>query len=200
MEGRTMGATVSPTSPKAQTTQQDGGRTDSVPPPSTLVRALAQGQAVYFAVTGVWPLVSMRTFEAVTGPKTDHWLVRTVGILVTVIGAVVGLAGWRRRVPPEIPVLAVGSAAGLAAIDVVYVAKGRISPIYLLDALAEAVLIVVWLVAWPLQQREAASGRAEHDHAAGGQVNGSATEDSRVYTGEAAPDVSFPKVPQPSGG
>lgn len=158
-----MAGTVTPTSPEVKPTQQDGGRAVSASPPSTLVRALAIGQAVYFAVTGVWPLVSMRTFEAVTGPKTDHWLVRTVGILVTVIGTVIGLAGWRRRVPPEIPVLAVGSAAGLAAIDVVYVANGRISPIYLLDALAEAVLIVAWLVAWPRQTHHAASIQPEED-------------------------------------
>lgn len=183
MEGRIMMGTVKPTGPEAQPRQQDGGRAASAPPPSTLVRLLALGQAVYFAVTGVWPLVSMRTFEAVTGPKTDHWLVRTVGILVTVIGAVIGLAGWRRRVPPEIPVLAVGSAAGLAAIDVVYVAKGRISPIYLLDALAEAVLIVAWLVAWPQQGRAAAASRDEHAGLSGGAANGYVAEDSRAYAG-----------------
>ena len=37
------------------------------------------------------------------------------------------------------------SAAGLAAIDVYYVSKGRISPVYLLDAVLEAVLLVGWL-------------------------------------------------------
>ncbi len=179
-----MGRTVTATGPEVELARQGGGRTDSVPPPSTLVRALALGQAVYFAVTGVWPLVSMRTFEAVTGPKTDHWLVRTVGILVTVIGAVLGLAGWRRRVPPETAVLAVGSAAGLAAIDVVYVAKGRISPIYLLDALAEAVLIVAWLVAWPLQQGAAASTSSEErEREPAGHSNGYAPQDTQVYVG-----------------
>ena len=29
-------------------------------------------QGAYFLVTGVWPLVSIRSFQAVTGKKTDH--------------------------------------------------------------------------------------------------------------------------------
>ena len=33
----------------------------------------------------------------------------------------------------------------LGTIDVVYVAKRRISPVYLLDALAQAVLLVAWV-------------------------------------------------------
>jgi hypothetical protein len=36
----------------------------------TLV-ALVQG--VYFLLTGVWPIVHLPSFLAVTGPKTDLW-------------------------------------------------------------------------------------------------------------------------------
>ena len=39
------------------------------------------------------------------------------------------------------------SAAGLGLIDVIFVARGRISPVYLLDAAAEAALVVAWAVA-----------------------------------------------------
>jgi hypothetical protein len=92
--------------------------------------------------------VSIGTFQKVTGPKVDLWLVKTAGVLITVVGAVLGLAGRRRRVTLEIALLAVGSAAGLTAIDVVYVAKRRISPIYLLDAVAEVGLIGLWAIAW----------------------------------------------------
>jgi hypothetical protein len=110
---------------------------------------LALGQGVYFLLTGVWPLVSIRTFMAVTGPKTDIWLVKTVGVVVAVIGAVLVLAGWRGAVTPEILLLAVGSAGGLAAIDVWYVARRVIAPIYLLDAALEVGLIVLWVMAGP---------------------------------------------------
>jgi hypothetical protein len=104
-------------------------------------------QSAYYLLTGIWPLISPRTFQKVTGPKTDLWLVKTVGVLVVVIGVVLGLTGARRRHAPETVVLAVGSALGLAAIDIVYVAKGRISRVYLLDALAELLLAGMWAVA-----------------------------------------------------
>lgn len=68
-------------------------------------------------LTVLWSLLSIDTFQKVTGPKTDLWLVKTVGV----IGAVLGVSG-------------------LAAVDVFYVAKGRISPVYLLDAAAELAL------------------------------------------------------------
>jgi hypothetical protein len=108
---------------------------------------LARGQGLYYLLSGVWPLISMRTFEAVTGPKTDRWLVKTVGILVAVIGGVLLVAGRRRRVEPETALLAAGSAAGLAAIDTIYPMRGRISKIYLLDAVAELALVAAWALA-----------------------------------------------------
>ena len=105
---------------------------------------LALAQGVYFALTGVWALVSLGTFMRITGRKTDTWLVKTVGVLVAVIGATLAIAGSRRSPSDEVATLAAGSAAGLAAIDVVYVVKGRISPVYLLDALAEAGILAGW--------------------------------------------------------
>ena len=115
----------------------------------SLADYLALGQSTFYVITGVWPIFSIGTFQKVTGPKTDLWLVKTAGTLIAVIGSVIGLAGYRRRVSPEIGLLAVGSAAGLTAIDVVYVAKKRISPIYLLDAVAEVGLIALWALFWP---------------------------------------------------
>jgi len=108
--------------------------------------ALAQG--TYYVLTGVWSLVHIRSFQAVTGPKTDLWLVKTVGVLVLAIGGVLCSAGLRRQAAPEIPSLAVGSAVGLAGIDVVYVARRRIARIYLLDALAECLFAVFWGLTW----------------------------------------------------
>ena len=106
-------------------------------------RRAAQLQAGYYVVTGIWPLVHRRSFERLTGPKVDFWLVRTVGVLVTAIGT--GLAlGARRRVSRELETTALLAAAGLAAIDVAEVARGRISKIYLGDALLEAMLIAYW--------------------------------------------------------
>jgi hypothetical protein len=74
----------------------------------------------------------------------DFWLVITVGVLVSAIGSVLISAGLRRKDQIEVPMLAIGSAAGLAGIDIAYVARKRISPVYLLDAMAEAVFVVLW--------------------------------------------------------
>jgi len=91
--------------------------------------------------TGVAPFVSRRAFEAVTGPKREWWLVQTVGIAVTAVGAGVLSAAARDRVTPEVKGIATGCAAGLAAIDVVYVRRRRIAPTYLADAAVQAGLM-----------------------------------------------------------
>ena len=113
---------------------------------------LALGQSAFYVLTGIWPIFSIGTFQKVTGPKTDLWLVKTVGLLIVAIGGVVGLAGQKRRISPEIALLAAGRAASLTAIDVVYVTKKRISPIYLLDAVAEVGLISLWALCWPTEK------------------------------------------------
>src|SRR3954469_8589678 len=105
-------------------------------PPSP-ARSVAAAQGAYFLLTGVAPFVSRRGFEAVTGPKREWWLVQTVGALVTVLGASLLSAVRARRVTPEIVGLAAGCAAALAAVDVVFVARRRISPVYLADAALE---------------------------------------------------------------
>jgi hypothetical protein len=106
---------------------------------------LALVQGAYFLATGVWPLVHMRSFEAVTGRKVDKWLVRTVGVLVSTIGATLMTAGAGRAVKRETITLGVGAAAGLAAIDTRYASIGRIAPVYLADAVIEAGLASAWL-------------------------------------------------------
>ncbi len=40
---------------------------------------VSEGQGLYYTVSGLWPLISLRTFTLVTGPKVDLWLVKTVG-------------------------------------------------------------------------------------------------------------------------
>jgi hypothetical protein len=100
---------------------------------------LAQG--AYYVATGVAPFVSRRAFEAVTGPKREWWLVETVGVLVTAVGGGLLGAAARDRVTPELLTIAIGCAGGLAAIDVVYVARGRIAPTYLADAAVQLALL-----------------------------------------------------------
>ncbi|HET9949374.1 MAG TPA: hypothetical protein VFQ22_10675 [Longimicrobiales bacterium] len=94
-------------------------------------------QAAYYALTGAWPIVHMPSFEAVTGPKVDDWLVHVVGLLTVSIAAALWPRG-RREVPPAVRLLALASAASFLVIDVVYATLGVIRPIYLADAALQA--------------------------------------------------------------
>ena len=47
---------------------------------------LTRLQGAYYAISGAWPLIHFASFEAVSGPKRDRWLVRTVGMLLCAIG------------------------------------------------------------------------------------------------------------------
>ncbi len=130
-------------------------------------------QGLYYIGTGVWPIVSMRTFEMISGRKVDRWLVKAVGALIAVVGAVLiqgsaassgdeknngsGSRTPRIRLPKQqagregasaselVRTLGLGAALCLAAVDLRYVYKRRISPVYLLDAIPELLFTVLWM-------------------------------------------------------
>ena len=114
---------------------------------------LARVHGVANVIGGLWPLLHLDSFEAVFGPKRDRWLVKTVsGLLV-----VNGLTQIRTASSPESLAqarrLGVGTAAVLAAIDLIYVPIGRISKMYLADAAVE----IGWIVAWCLPSNRASA-------------------------------------------
>ncbi|HEX8100894.1 MAG TPA: hypothetical protein VF660_11935 [Actinomycetota bacterium] len=98
----------------------------------------------FYLVSGLWPVFNIRSFEAVTGPKVDRWLVKTVGLLLSVVGGVELAAARRQRVSPELAMLGAGVPLALLVIDLTYVSRRRISKVYLLDALAQLGLIGWW--------------------------------------------------------
>ncbi|CCG02661.1 hypothetical protein [Blastococcus saxobsidens] len=112
----------------------------------------AKAHGSFTSVGGLWPLLSMRSFSAVTGPKADRWLVRTVAGLMVANG----LAQWRAEPSPQgiagARRIGLGTAATLAAADLAYAIPGRISRGYLVDAVLEA----GWLLAWARSGRSRA--------------------------------------------
>ena len=108
------------------------------------LRLIALGQGVALIGLGAWPLASMRTFEQVTGPKHDDWLVRTVGGLCVAIGT--GLVAGSAR-PTAVRPLGVATAATFLLADVIGVRSGRLRPVYLLDAVAEGAVLAGWAAA-----------------------------------------------------
>ena len=112
-------------------------------------RSVVLAQSAYYTATGVAPFVSRRGFESVTGPKSEWWLVQTVGALVTVVGGGLASAALRDRMTPEVVGMAAGCAAGLGALDAFYAGKGRIAPTYLVDAAAQAAILAALAVSRP---------------------------------------------------
>ena len=112
-------------------------------------RRILAFQSAYYGLTGIWPILHLPSFEAVTGPKIDDWLVHMVGLLAAAIGLVLGAATVRNRVgSPDVVLLAIASAAAFAAIDLWYGVTGRISVIYLADAVVQIGLIAGLLFTW----------------------------------------------------
>lgn len=109
---------------------------------NSLLAALSQG--IFYVLTGMWPIVSIESFQLVTGPKHDLWLVKTVGAILSVIGTTLIIAGIRQEPMLSTAVLAIGSAVVLAGVDIIYFKKRIIAAIYLLDALTEFLLIAWW--------------------------------------------------------
>ena len=107
---------------------------------------MARAHGAFNLVNGLWPLLHLRSFEAIFGPKVDTWLVRTVGGLLVSIG----WAQLRAGTPEECAQarrLGLVTATTLLAIDAVYVPRGRLRWTYALDAVAEAALLAGWAAA-----------------------------------------------------
>jgi hypothetical protein len=102
-------------------------------------------QAVYFFLTGIWPLLHMESFVAVTGPKTDVWLVKTVGALLIPVSATIALHAIENKRGRAAITLSVGSSAAFACIDFYYSMKHVISNTYIADGFIQLVFLVVVL-------------------------------------------------------
>ena len=129
---------------------------------TTLWRVTLFTQAGYYTATGIWPIVSIESFQAVTGRKTDHlvtgregdhWLVMTVAALIVAIGLSLLASLHSERPSIETAVLASSAAFALICIDVIYVTRCVLSPIYLADAAPQAIFLIVWCAYLVLERK-----------------------------------------------
>jgi hypothetical protein len=110
-----------------------------------LSRHAGIAQGAFYVATGLWPIASPQSFEAVTGPKQERWLVQTTGALITAVGVSLIIAARERGSRRTMHWLAALSALALGGADLVFAGRGRISKVYLADAAVEAVFAGVAL-------------------------------------------------------
>jgi hypothetical protein len=126
-----------------------------------MARAVMRLQGVYYMITGLWPVVNIYSFELITGPKIDDWLVKMVGLLAASIGLALLFAARGERPSLEGYVLAIASALSFTAIDVIYVLNRTLLGVYLLDALLELCIVLLLLAGGWMGRGESRKQRAE---------------------------------------
>jgi hypothetical protein len=99
-------------------------------------------QGIYYILAGIWPVLDIQSFMMVTGPKTDVWLVKMVGLLSFSIGLSL-LYLKRYQIPPVLNML---PAISFLAVDVYYALTNTISDIYLGDAFLELLFVLASIV------------------------------------------------------
>lgn len=109
-------------------------------------------QAIYYLLTGAWPVIDINTFMMVTGPKTDIWLVKMVGLLTVAIAISIFYA--IKRDARTAKVLGISAACSYTAIDIYYAVNDVIRDIYLADAALELLIIILLLSSRPTNERE----------------------------------------------
>ena len=109
-----------------------------------LYKTLLWVQGLYTMVTALWGLLHIESFMAVTGPKTDIWLVKTVSVLLVAIAAT--LLTYTKVKSSPLPAIVLGglTALAMAGIDIYYHFTGVIRWVYLLDAAAEILFAIAW--------------------------------------------------------
>ncbi len=122
--------------------------------PTSVLRGI---QAIYYVASGLWPVMSPRTFQALTGAKRDEWLMKTVGVLTVAMG--LGLLTEGRRGGGQAPLGLVG-ALGLGLPDLWYGLRRRVPAVYLLDGALETAFAVGW-IRWLIRPAPAESARGQ---------------------------------------
>jgi len=107
---------------------------------------LAIAHGACFAALGAWPLVHLRSFEKVTGPKLEGWLTKGVGACWLNVGLHLMQAGLRGgRARRDVRGLGVRMALTFAAFDFYYAGlRRRISPVYLANGFVQLCFAALW--------------------------------------------------------
>ncbi|HEY5676200.1 MAG TPA: hypothetical protein VIR81_05425 [Myxococcales bacterium] len=116
---------------------------------------LALAHGAYLVAAGLWPVLHLRSFARVTGPKPEGWLTKGVGVCWANLGAALMAAGARGKVAQELRLAAASTALSFAAMGFWAAGSRRpISPARLVDGLLELGFAAAW-TASELRERTA---------------------------------------------
>jgi hypothetical protein len=102
-------------------------------------------QAIYIFVMAIWPIIHIESFMEVTGPKTDIWLVKTVGALLIPISITMITHLVIHSETKPLTMLGGSTALAFICIDLYYSLNDTISNIYLADAAIEFFFLIGWI-------------------------------------------------------
>ncbi|GAB0157916.1 hypothetical protein CHRYSEOSP005_32100 [Chryseobacterium sp. Alg-005] len=102
-------------------------------------------QGIYFFITGVWPLIHLKSFMEVTGPKTDIWLVQTVAVLILSHSMLFFYIAFKKRILPVYALMGMITTSGLAIIELYYYFQGTLKWVYFIDSVIEILFFIYWL-------------------------------------------------------
>jgi hypothetical protein len=103
-------------------------------------------QGLYYFLTGFWPILHMKSFILVTGPKVELWLVKVFGMLIAVAGICMLIGGLQRKYNTPLFTLGILGAIGFIIFEIFYVWTETIPSIYLADAAFQFVLLLGWVM------------------------------------------------------
>ena len=111
-------------------------------------------QGVFYVVTGLWPIIHLRSFEAITGRKRkEGWIAKSMGGLIAAVGVALIAGSLEKRQSAALRVLGMGSAIALGVADLVFAKQhkthNRNQTAYYADAAAEGAALAGWIIAKP---------------------------------------------------
>ncbi len=112
-----------------------------------LLRFLLLAQGIYTLATALWPLLDITSFMLVTGPKTDTWLVKTVGALLIPVSITLLFHLFTRSDMRPAILLGTSTSLAFACIDFYYALSDVIPDIYLADGILQILFLAGWIIA-----------------------------------------------------
>jgi hypothetical protein len=110
------------------------------------MRILVIIQGSYYMITALWPLIHIESYMWLVGPITDVWLAKTVATMVIAISITMFFHLSLKTDHRPLILLGISSSLAFAYTDTYYTVEGTLSSMYLLDAAAEFLFLISWLI------------------------------------------------------